>query len=89
MFDPLNQYHTMLRGTRSSGYPNMQYAMPHPYEMSMAAQTRPASYPFRYQQGQQMQQLGGNYVQGIRPINQRRGRGYQVFSSRHLPPGTR
>lgn len=88
MFDPLSQYHILLRGTRASGYPNMQYAAPHPYEMSMAAQMRPRSYPFRHQVGQQMQ-MGGPYAQGVRPNNQRRGRGYGMSSYSHSIPGTR
>lgn len=91
MFDPLSQYHILLRGTRASGYPNMQYSAPHPFEMSMAAQTRPAMYPFRHQQGQQMQQAGVGYAQGIRPIHSRRPRGNRMASYTHAHhiPGMR
>ena len=34
MFDPLTQYHTTLRASQASGYPQMNYFMPHPYAMS-------------------------------------------------------
>lgn len=47
--NPLTQYHNYLRIGAASGYPNQQYASPHPYEMSAWSQMRqPNRYPFRY-----------------------------------------
>lgn len=50
MLDPLTEYHTALRATRSSGYPNMQYMQPHPYEMAWNAQ-QGDRLPFMYGRG--------------------------------------
>lgn len=50
--DPLTQYHTLLRISAQSGYPNSQYANPHPYEIAYdQAIMRPKRYPFRYNLG--------------------------------------
>lgn len=74
-YNPLLQYHNLLRMSAASGYPNTQFASPHPYEMSMSAM-RPTRYPFSYQRGRQMRMYAGAHgPQGVRPGMYGRGSG--------------
>lgn len=65
MLDPLTQYHTALRSTRSSGYPNMQFLAPHPYELARGVADSDRS-PFAYSIGHRMR-LPLRGVQAMRP----------------------
>lgn len=66
--DPLQMYHTMLRATRASGYPNMQFLAPHPYGMAYQAMINgPQRNQFNYQIGRNMRMplVSRIYEQGI------------------------
>lgn len=75
-FNPLQQYHTTMRMSRASGYPNIQFMVPHPYEMAMQSIARrqpyqsPYQQAFRYDRGRGMRRMqikaaGSGYQQGI------------------------
>lgn len=69
MLDPLASYHMALRATRASGYPNMQFLAPHPYEMAWQAQQNQGSpTPFAYNTGRQMRM--NNVFAGVDPSRQ-------------------
>ena len=53
--NPLNQFHTLLEVGAPAGYPNLQFANPHPYELSYASLLRPpARQMSRYETGHNM-----------------------------------
>lgn len=77
MIDPLTQYHMLLRSTRASGYPNMQYMAPHPYEMATGAMANDYHGPFQYARG------WGMRTTAIPPRNPYR------FNQQRITPGMR
>lgn len=82
MFDPLTQYHAFLRTTQASGYPNVNYQMPHPYEMAYSQvgfNRRMNKAPFRLGYGRNMR------VWPQQKYNQGIGRQRRRPSGYHLP----
>jgi hypothetical protein len=75
-YNPLTNYHSLLRMTRMAGYPNMQYYNPHPYQMAWQSGMRPVNrYPFQYNVGRQLR----SYV-GQPGMGGLRGRGRQSYA---------
>lgn len=71
MIDPLTQYHALLRSTRASGYPNMQYMQPHPYEMAVAPMDEDYQGPFQYSRGWGMRQAPSRHLRTTRAFSPR------------------
>lgn len=62
MIDPLFQYHTMLRSGRPSGYPNMSFMAPHPYQMAYSGVFQPTPVMASYSYGRDMRDGGDSPV---------------------------
>jgi hypothetical protein len=74
-FDPLQQFHSLLRLSGMAGYPGLSYANPHPYEMSMQMARGLNRFPFRYQRGRMVRNQFGPTISGTRFGRMRPGTG--------------